>query len=100
MQLKYRQYHNEKSNSSDIKLESSNNLTTSEFSEFVEYIEELMKLRGGEDGGVAAGGLVMAGVGNGQTTMMDLTEFIELVPRLKVQFCPPQHSISSPAPKG
>ena len=99
MKLKYRQYH-----SSPILQAQYNDLNQSSqlgdmvFSNFLKYIDELMKLRGNTEGG--AGGLVMAWVGNDQTTVMDLTEFIQLIPSLNNKFGPAEEPHSKPsAPK-
>lgn len=94
MKLKYRQYH---SQNSDRDLNSSSDLSIMKFSDFKNYIDKLMQLRGGTAGG--AGGLVMAGVGNNQTTVMDLTEFIQLIPSLNNKFSHSEQSSDPASPK-
>ena len=80
LQLKYRNYLQIETESSDLLLIKSADLTSLKFSIFVEYVDALMQLRGNKEGGLS--GLVLAGVGNNQTTVMDLTEFIQIRPEL------------------
>ncbi|MDH2918896.1 MAG: hypothetical protein PXX73_06865 [Sideroxydans sp.] len=86
MQLRYRHYHSKGTDSSDSNLNKTDDLLTMKYQAFLKYINELMDLRGATEG--ASGGLVMAGVGDEQTTVMDLNEFIALVPQLDNKFSP------------
>ena len=80
VKLKYRNYLQEEADGSDKSLTKSEDLTTVKHTFFVEYIKELMALRGGGEGGLS--GLVLAGVGKDKTAAMNLTEFIQNVPAL------------------
>ena len=87
LKLKYRNYLQEETQNSDFILNQSTDLASLKFSIFVEYVDALMQLRGNKEGGLS--GLVLAGVGNNQTTVMDLTEFIQIMPDLAARLEPP-----------
>jgi hypothetical protein len=84
-QLKYRRYL--ENPDKDKSLTNSGDMSTMEFAAFIEYIAALMLKREWKEG-EASGGLVMAGVGDNQMTVLDLSEFIHFIPALEAKLAP------------
>ena len=80
LELKYRNYF---ANDGAESLSGTNDLCTSNLSDFKMYIDCLMELRGNSEGSFS--GLVMADIGDGQSTVIELSEFIQLIPSLSIK---------------